>query len=66
MEVSGSTEMEEVVLNLLQSILGYIIFLNKSKSSTPAVETKYWQSLLKKAYSVVDKVFVTCVHDLLL
>ena len=65
-DVSGSEEMEGVVLKLLQSMLSYAISLNKSKSCTPAEETKYWQSLLNKAYSVVDKVEIIILSILMM
>lgn len=47
---------EEVVLKLLQTVLGYSLNLNKVKSSTPAQETKYWQNIINKTYSITEKV----------
>ncbi len=49
----------EVVLKLLQTVLGYSLALNKTRSTVPHKEGKYWQGLIDKTYSITDKVLFT-------
>ena len=46
----------EVVLKLLQTVLGYSLALNKTRSTLPHKEGKYWQGLINKTYTITDKV----------
>ncbi len=50
------TSLEGVVLRLLQTVLGYSLSLSKTRGNAPSQETKYWQGLITKTYSITDKV----------
>lgn len=59
------TSLEAVMLRLLQTVLGYSLSLARTRSSTPSQESKYWQGLLTKTYSITDKVHNTVCHCLI-
>eukprot|EP00731_Ephydatia_muelleri_P018756 Em0011g796a len=52
----GHIVMENVVLQLLQCLLKYISVLNKARSNCHSSSAKFWESLLRKSYDIIDKV----------